>query len=254
VTHWYERSFGSDYLALYPHRDLAEAREDVAAIGDLIAPSRDEPLLDLCCGAGRHLLALHEAGYTDLTGVDLSSVLLDAARAGLRAGGADDVRLVRADMRRIPFRDRFQTILSLFTSFGYFDLEDDNLETLRSAYRALRPGGTFVLDTLNRPWTIAHLAPRAETMIEGRLARITRSISPDGRRIEKTVELTPGGEVPRSYRESVRMYSADELRTLLDRAGFAGVRLYGGLDGRPHDADQPRMVAIGRRSSRGEVS
>jgi len=143
VNDWFERSFGRDYLALYPHRDNAEARSDVAAIVDLIDPPRDGPLLDLCCGAGRHLLALHEAGFSDLTGIDLSQVLLDVARRQLDAVDGAGIRLVRSDMRQIPFADHFATILSLFTSFGYFSESEEDEAVLRAARGALRPGGSI---------------------------------------------------------------------------------------------------------------
>ena len=252
MIHWYEEAFGKDYLALYPHRDLAEARADVAAIIDLIAPPRDEPLLDLCCGAGRHLGALHEEGYTDLTGIDLSQQLLDVARRRLDADGATEVRLLRTDMRRIPYRGHFETILSLFTSFGYFSETSEDAAALHAACDALRPGGTFLMDTLNRPWTIAHLSPRSETSIDGADVLITREISPDGLRVEKEVRVEPKGEAPKRYRESVRMYTAEELRALLEGVGFSHVRFHGALDGRPCDADSPRMVAVGQRPARVE--
>ena len=63
MTAWYEESFGYDYLELYAHRDDAEARSDVRAIIELLDPPRDEPLLDLCCGACRHILVLREMGF-----------------------------------------------------------------------------------------------------------------------------------------------------------------------------------------------
>jgi SAM-dependent methyltransferase len=247
VTHWYEEAFGRDYLALYPHRDLAEARADVAAIVGLIAPPKDGPLLDLCCGAGRHLEALHEEGFTDLTGIDLSEPLLDVARRRLDARGATEVRLLRSDMRRIPYRGQFETILSLFTSFGYFSETGEDAAVLRAACDALRPGGTFLMDTLNRPWTVEHLSPRSERSIDGADVRITRRISPDGLRVEKEIRVEPNGEPAKRYRESVRMYTAGELRALLEAAGFTDLRFHGALDGRPCDADSPRMVAVGHR-------
>lgn len=247
MTHWYEEAFGRDYLALYPHRDLAEARADVAAIVGLIAPPKDGPLLDLCCGAGRHLEALHEEGFTDLTGIDLSEQLLDIARRRLDASGATEVRLLRSDMRRIPYRGRFETILSLFTSFGYFSETTADAAVLRAACDALRPGGTLLMDTLNRPWTIEHLSPRSEQSIDGADVLITRGISPDGLRVEKEIRVEPSGEAAKLYRESVRMYTADELRALLEAAGFEDVRFHGALDGRPCDADSPRMIAVGHR-------
>jgi SAM-dependent methyltransferase len=244
---WYEESFGEDYLTLYPHRDLAEARSDIAAIVGLIEPPTAEPLLDLCCGAGRHLQALHDAGFTDLTGVDLSQHLLDVARQHLDAIGGSEVRLARADMRELPFRDRFQTVLSLFTSFGYFRESTEDEAALRAARATLRPGGTFLLDTLSRSWTIDHLEPHAERTIDGRRLDIRRTISADGLRVEKTTRVTSDDTPPKLYRESVRMYTVDELAALLERAGFADVRFHGALDGRPHDTTSPRMIAVARR-------
>lgn len=247
MTHWYEESFGSDYLALYPHRDIAEARADVAAIIDLIAPANDQPLLDLCCGAGRHLQALNEAGFADLTGIDLSPALLDVARRRLDAQGGADVRLLRSDMRRIPYRDHFETILSLFTSFGYFSEAGEDEAVLEAACAALRPGGTLLIDTLNRPWTIAHLAPHSEETIDGARAVISRGISHDGLRVEKEIRVEPEGESPTVYRESVRMYAVDEMRTLLEQSGLVDVRFHGALDGRPYDSAAPRMIAVVRK-------
>ena len=249
MTQWYEASFGEDYLALYPHRNSEEARADVSAIIRLLEPPRQEPLLDLCCGAGRHLFALLEAGFSDLTGIDLSQTLLDIAQKQLDSQRTTHVRLVRSDMRDIPFREEFCTILSLFTSFGYFGDTAEDQRVLTAAYSALRPGGTFLMDTLNRAWTIAHLAPRTKDVIDGNVVSMTRTISPDGLRVEKDTRIEPIHGQPRTYRESVRMYETDDLRAMLGHAGFTDLRFYGALDGRPHDAMSPRTIAIAHRPS-----
>ena len=251
MTHWYRQSFRKDYLALYPHRGLPEARADAAAIVALVSPPKEEPLLDLCCGAGRHLQALFELGFADLTGVDLSRALLRVARRRLDRQGAAAVRLVRSDMRRIPFRARFATILSLFTSFGYFDRSQEDEAVLTAACAALHPGGTLVMDTLNRPWTIAHLRPRSEQALGGAHVTIERALSADGSRVEKTTRIEPATGRRNLYRESVRMYSADDLRAMLARSGFADVRFHGGLDGCPYDEACPRIVAVARRAKGG---
>ena len=248
MTDWYEESFGRNYLALYPHRDIEEARSDVAAIVDLIDPPKDGPLLDLCCGAGRHLLALHETGFDSLTGVDLSQVLLDVARRQLDAAGGAGIRLLRSDMRKIPFSDQFATVLSLFTSFGYFPDSAEDEAALRAAYAALRPDGTLLMDTLNRAWTVEHLKPHSEEKIDGVRVAIRRTLSPDGLRVEKETRVETEGEPPKVYHESVRMYTDTEMQEMLDRSGFIGTRFYGGLDGRLYDADSPRMIAVAAKA------
>lgn len=244
---WYERSFGPDYLALYPHRDDAEAAQDVAYLLALIAPPTDLPLLDLGCGAGRHLLALHRLGFEDLTGIDLSQDLLDAAAERLGAAGAHAIELLRSDMRQIPHQSHFATILSMFTSFGYFDSSDEDARMLAGVHRALLPEGVFVLDTLHRQWTSDHLLPRESRTLGDLQLDITRSLTADGARVEKETRVCEPGRPERVYRESVRMYAPDDLRKMLSDAGFDDVKLYGSLAGDPLDATSRRTIAVARR-------
>ncbi|MBU0512308.1 MAG: class I SAM-dependent methyltransferase [Chloroflexi bacterium] len=88
MTPWYEESFGRDYLMLYTQRDISEARANVQSSLELLSLQRNTPVLDLCCGAGRHLLALRELGFERLVGLDLSNELLQVAAN--RLAGEDD--------------------------------------------------------------------------------------------------------------------------------------------------------------------
>jgi len=247
---WYERAFGPDYLALYPHRDDAEAERDVTSLLALIDPPRDEPLLDLGCGPGRHLLALRRHGFTDLTGIDLSQDLLNVAAERFRMIEPHPIRLLRADMREIPFDSHFATTISMFTSFGYFESVSEDARMLRAVHDALRPHGVFLLDTLNRHWTIQHLVPRESRTVGSLHLEITRSITPDGDRVEKTTRVVERDRAERTYGESVRMYEPEQLRTLLVDAGFRRVDLHGSLDGSPLHPKSRRTIAVARRGSR----
>lgn len=80
MTEWYEKSFGEDYLVVYKHRDFGGARKEVERMISWLGLPPGSKVLDLCCGMGRHSLALAEAGY-EVTGVDLSEVLLREARS-----------------------------------------------------------------------------------------------------------------------------------------------------------------------------
>ena len=92
----------------------------------------------------------------NLTGLDLSQELLDVAERALSNGGTP-IELVRADMRDIPYENRFRTILSLFTSFGYFEEDQDNQAVFAAVYRALEPGGVFLIDYLNSEYVSCNL-------------------------------------------------------------------------------------------------
>jgi SAM-dependent methyltransferase len=246
VRPWYETAFQGDYLDRYPHRDVEEARGDVAAIVRLLDPPRDAPILDLGCGAGRHLVALHEAGFRDIAGLDLSTDLLEVARKSTREAGATSIELIHADMRRIPYAARFATILSMFTSFGYFRTDDEDAAVLASAHRALRPGGRLLIDTLAKEKTIADLVSSEERVVEGSRLCIRRTISPDGRRVEKeTVTCENGATTTR--RESVRLYAPGELVGMLHAAGFGEAAAYGSLAGERPTAESRRLVVVGRK-------
>jgi ubiquinone/menaquinone biosynthesis C-methylase UbiE len=247
VRPWYETAFRSDYLERYPHRDDDEARADVEAIIALIQPERSKPLLDLGCGAGRHLLAFCSAGFTRLTGLDLSDALLRVARERIEENDCDGVDLVCCDMREIPFEDHFGTVVSIFTSFGYFEADREDAAVLAAVYRALCPGGRLLVDTLNRDWTMAHLVPNEEEEDNGRRVAIRRTVSEDGNRIEKETRVVFANDV-RVYRESVRMYSPEEMKDMFQDAGFVDVRALGSLGGEPPGPASRRLVVVGRKA------
>jgi SAM-dependent methyltransferase len=247
---WYEKSFGRDYLKLYAHRDATEARRDVEAVVRLLDPPRDEPLLDLCCGACRHLLVLRELGFSALVGLDLSGELLEVAAEGLEractldGSSPDTVCLVQSDMRFIPYENYFATVLSLFTSFGYFDQDQENQAVFDAVYAALKPGGQYLIDYLNRDHVMAHLILQDECVVGEMHVHNVRCLTDDCRRVEKTMTVTmPTGE-QREYHESVRMYSKDEMVHMLNQAGFASVRTYGSLEGDAFGPESRRLILI----------
>ncbi|WP_337588938.1 class I SAM-dependent methyltransferase [Gorillibacterium massiliense] len=116
MERWYERSFGRDYLLVYKHRDFQRAQAEVHEMVRWLSLKPGVEVLDLCCGMGRHSMALADAGY-QVTGVDLSDVLLAEAR---RLDPAGRMKWVKGDMRRIPLSGPFDAVVNLFTSFGYF--------------------------------------------------------------------------------------------------------------------------------------
>ena len=242
MSAWYEETFGRDYLSLYPHRNDEEAARDISDLLKLINPPRDGRLLDLCCGAGRHLIALRCEGFTRLAGLDLSEDLLAEARVRLDAAGMNDVHLIKADMREIPGTEQYSTIISLFTSFGYFaDIREDE-RVLASAYRALASNGTFVLDTLNREHVLASLIATEERELGEMHISIRRHITGDGLRVEKVTHITQPGSPDMTYRESVRMYERQEIEDVLARIGFVNTRFFGNLQGQAYSSSSPRMV------------
>lgn len=239
---WFRRWFGPEYLTLYPHRDREEAEQAVELFLEGGELGRSVRVLDVGCGAGRHLAAFRRRGV-DPVGLDLSRSLLERAREAVGPG----IPLVRADMRRIPFRSgAFGAVASFFTSFGYFRTRKEDLRTLHEMRRVLRSGGRYLIDFLNAEQVRRGLVPEEEDTLHGRTVRQTREIR-DGQ-VLKRIEIepeTPGGETA-VFHERVRLYEPKELARLLRDAGLRPDSRYGDYGGSAHGAGSPRFIVVGR--------
>ncbi len=240
---WWESWFGEEYLDLYPHRDLDAARREAAFALEHLPPD-PAPLLDLCCGSGRHSVPFAEAGVAPI-GLDYSAPLLDLARRRDRC-----LFLVRGDMRALPFSDgAFTAVVNFFTSFGYFLRESENVAVVAEIERVLRPGGAFLCDTFARDFVVSRLVPEERRCCGEKQYTIRRSWNAATRRIEKEIEVRREGSTE-IFRESVRAYGADELAALFCQAGLPVAAMWGGFDAAPVGPDSPRLIVLARKPGR----
>jgi SAM-dependent methyltransferase len=236
MPEWFEEWFGEEYLQLYPHRDDAEAERAVALIARATGLTAGWRVLDVGCGAGRHARALRSLGAR-CVGLDLSATLLRVAR------GVTDAPLVRADMRRMPIRPGSMDLtVSLFTSFGYFEHDEEQAAALREMVGTLRPGGWLVIDFLNAVEVRRRLVPWETVAMPGGVAEVARTMSPDGRYVCKTI-LTPAG---RRFTERVRLFDQGQMSAMLRDAGVEVRHSFGDYDAAPLRSDSPRTILAGR--------
>jgi len=237
---WWETWFGEEYLDLYPQRDLATARREVAFALERLGPS-PTPLLDLCCGSGLHALRFAERGAIPV-GLDYSAPLLDVAQHRNPA-----LRLVRGDMRSLPFADAsFQSIVNFFTSFGYFREEADNFAVVSEIERTLVRGGRVLCDTFAPQNVLARLVPEEEKSAGGREYRIRRWWNVESRSVEKEIEVRRGASTS-IFRESVRAYELEELTRMFEKAGLEIESTWGDFDASPIAPDCPRLILLARK-------
>lgn len=244
-TAWYEAWFGSEYLDVYSHRDEREATTDIDQIERLVPLREHQPILDLACGSGRHTLELARRGYT-VTGLDLSDILLEVGRRNAAVEELD-IPFVRADMRHPPFRAIFGTVLNLFTSFGYFERDEENAAIMGAIRNALKPEGWFLIDYVNRDYVLARLVPEDVTEGPDRVVIQRRKYDEARERLQKTIIIAAAG-AERTFVESVRLYNAGEMIAMAEENGLTVTAHHGALDGRPFASDSPRLVIVGRRS------
>ena len=241
---WYKKSFGKTYLELYSHRNKEEASRDIENLVRWLSIPKDELLLDLCCGAGRHLIALHKIGYKQIIGLDLSEDLLKFAAFELSRAGAQNVKLIREDMRDIPYNNYFGVILSLFTSFGYFQHDEENKKVIEKVSKALKSEGIFVLDYINREYGIKNLVSQDVKQVGDKNLINIRHLSKDKKRIEKTTIIVTEDGRKQTFFESVRLYSINELETMIYESGFNNIKRYGSLSGERFTQDSKRLILV----------
>jgi SAM-dependent methyltransferase len=233
---WFEEWFGEDYLRLYPHRDDADAERAVALICRSVGLQPGWRVLDVACGAGRHAKAFVSAGARCF-GLDLSMSLLRLARQ------VTDAPLIRADMRWLPIRPASMDLtVNLFTSFGYFERDTEHTAALEEMVSTVRPGGWFVIDFLNPAAVRRRLVPEETLELSGQRVQVSRSVSPDGRYVCKSIRAPKG----RHYMERVRLFEPQQISGMLAAAGVKVRFSFGDYDASPLTPDAARTILVGQ--------
>lgn len=253
---WFRDWFDETYLDIYRHRDLEEARGFVHWLGSRFSREADHGVTDLACGAGRHSWAMALDLGWKVIGVDLSPELLKLADRGIvESGGGSIVRnsvvrpgFIRGDIRRLPLKSgAFGLAVNLFTSFGYFLSEEENLLSLAEMGRVLAPGGVLLLDHVNSDWALANHTPEDSSFHDGKTVRQERWYDEESRRYFKKVTIGfPDGR-NRTVQEAVRMYRPEEMFEMCDGAGLEVEQVFGGYDGAHFSRDASRRMIIQAR-------
>jgi len=244
MAQWYREFFDDLYLRVY---QPLEAPEQVRREVDFIVKALDLPagakVLDLCCGQGRHSLELARRGF-QVVGVDLSEALLYAARKRAESEGLSVIFLL-CDMREIDFSNEFDAVINMFTSFGYLESEAEDEKVLAKVAQALKSGGKFLLDVVNRDRLVRDFQAREwHAADEGWLGLEERTFDHLSGRMETRWVCVARDGVRYERLSSVRLYTASELRTMLERAGLKVTNLFGDYDGSPYSWDSQRLIVV----------
>lgn len=223
-----------------PERFEAAATEVPAILA--LTGVETQAVLDLGCGPGRHAVPMAERGL-DVTALDLSSHLLEHGRQYAQQQQAV-VEWVRGDMRQFRQEGAYDLVLSMWTSFGYFDDPADDFKVLECCYANLRQGGALIVDIAGKEILVRDVQPVHLTEYHGGDILIERPVIEDGMsRLSNEWLLIQGDRVHRAQWHH-NLYSGKELEERLRCAGFDEVALYGGLDGSEYDLEAERLVAV----------
>jgi len=233
------------YPFMFPEKRIADADEQIAKALALTKPG-GKAVLDLCCGPGRCSIALAKKGFR-VTGVDRTRYLLNRAREKARAAHVK-IEWVRKDMRDFVRPDSFALVLSMFTSFGYFDDKREDVIVLENIFASLQPGGACLIDVLGKERLARILQSTTSTdLADGSVVVERHQIFDDWTRVANEWLILRNRRVKR-FQFHHTIYSGQELRDRMERAGFVGVKLYGNLDGDEYGPNAERLIAVGSKA------
>ena len=202
-------------------------------------------MLDCPCGQGRHAHLLAEAGF-DVDALDYSEALLEVARA---RGTSRVLRYAQGDMRVLPkkWNGRFDAVLNLFTSFGFFDLPSDDFRVLEGFARMLKPGGVLVWHGGSRDGVMTRFLARDWwTTADGTVFGQERRFDPLSGFLEiSSTWRGPSGDGERTHR--IRLYSASELAARMREYGLVVEQAFDGWRDRPLTRKSSEMLLIARK-------
>ncbi|MEP6652336.1 MAG: methyltransferase domain-containing protein [Myxococcales bacterium] len=245
---WYEEVFDESYLRTLPFMTAEQTLQEVDFIESSLGLPRGSEVLDVGCGYGRHAIELVQRGLS-VTGLDLSlPLLIRAADESQRRSVS--VNFVHADMREISFERQFSGAYSMLTSFGYFD-DESNLRVAEGIARALKPGGRFLIDVLNRDYVVGDLPARVWWEGDGCVVLEEVDFNFNTNRVltHRSVVFEDGQQLEQEI--SVRVYSLHELGKLLRQAGFRVIEVSGSIPTRGHffGAHSRNLLILAERRS-----
>jgi SAM-dependent methyltransferase len=239
---WFEGWFNTPfYHDLYRHRDDREANRFIALLCDYFRWNENQSILDVCCGNGRHALEI-EKRRLSAWGVDLSHRNIQLAQSE----SSFPERWWVQDIRKLQHAQKFDFVLNLFTSFGYFETDQEHIEVLNRIHGLLKPDGTLVLDFLNLDFVVQNLV--AEELVEGIMAnyKIRRSVNEQW--ISKEISFVQGDQ-EYQYCEKVRAFQPGDLRRMLEACGFSVIRHWGDYSLNDHSELSPRCIFVIQKPS-----
>ncbi|MBI5403226.1 MAG: class I SAM-dependent methyltransferase [Ignavibacteriae bacterium] len=219
---WFRKWFSNKYyLELYRHRDSKEATDLINLIQRSVPLSSGAEVLDVCCGAGRHSIEFAKRGF-DVTGFDLSGYLIGEAKknkAALKEKNVN-VKFLIKDMRDFNFGNSFELALNIFSSFGYFETDDENFSVFKNVKSSLKKKGYFVFDFLNEALLRKNLVKKDFIVVQGKKVHQERRI--ENNFVYKNIRI--GKDV---FTERIMLYSCAEIRAELEKTGFNVKNVYG---------------------------
>lgn len=242
-TPWFSNAFGSFYTEVYAHRNEAEAKAHLPSILKLAnLKNQSYNILDLGCGQGRYTHLLKRLGHC-VIGLDYSLDLLHLARQN-----DSNLSLCRGNMLHLPFKNQFDRVLSLFTSFGYFEQDSDNIKVIQQMSSSLKVGGILYLDFLNA--NLVQASDWQEKMLGNFMQKSKKEIFENSQLVVKTIELYQNDSLKYQYQEKVKLYDLNWFQQTSEKHGLHLIQTFGDYEANPYlPNSSPRLILVFEKKS-----
>jgi len=245
---WYKIWFSNKlYLELYKHRDNEDARNLINLIQRNVDFHSGSKVLDICCGAGRHSIELAKRGLV-VTGFDLSEFLISEAKNQVKSIKEKNlkVKFLIKDMRNFNFGSSFDLAVNLFTSFGYFDNDEENFLIFKNASSSIRKKGWFVFDFLNGEYLRMNIKKLSKASLAGKLVIQKRRLENDF--VIKDIIIRAGNK-EHIFTERLKLYDLKTLIDVLLKNKLNTKNVFGDYFGNKYDLhNSSRLIIFARKN------
>lgn len=239
TTDWFTDWFNTPYYhILYKHRNDVDAKFFMKKITSYLKLPKTAHILDLPCGKGRHSIYLNSLGYK-VSGGDLSDNSIHYAKKFENETLTFEVW----DMR-MPLEEKYDAVFNLFTSFGYFDDDNEDLRVLKSLKNGLKKDGYLVLDFLNVINVVNNLVEKETKKIDGIEFEIERELKNGF--IEKNISFFADDQF-HTYTEKVKYIAAEKMKSYFKKVGLQIIGVFGDYSLKPfHEQSSDRLILIAK--------
>ncbi len=240
---WFINWFNSKYYhILYKSRNKDEASDFIKTIISNLSLKSNESVLDLGCGTGRHSISLSNH-FKLVHGIDISSYNISIANKNKK----ENLKFFISDMRNFETNIKYGYIFNLFTSFGYFKKNEDNLKVLKSCYHHLNKNGLLIIDFLNSEQIKSTINGLKEMKnISGISFNIHKEIIDDY--VIKKIEIKDG-EASYNFQEKVQLFKIEDFKKMFEFSGFKIISSYGDYQMNPYDLNSSRLILCAKKIS-----
>ena len=217
---WFSNWFDSPYYhILYKNRDDKEAELFIDNLVQHLQIQKGSKIIDIACGKGRHATYFNKQGM-DVVGVDLSKNSISTAKQFENSSLVFDVH----DMREVYKETHFDIATNLFTSFGYFDNENDNLNAINSISKNLKEEGLLVIDFMNAKKAITNLVASEQKIINDITFDINRKIV--NQYIIKDIRISDS-KTDHHFQEKVKALTLADFSEFITHARLKIIDIFG---------------------------